>query len=315
VTEEPKERPPLALVIAGPTASGKSSLGLAIAQEFHGEIVNCDSVQVYRGLDIGTAKVPPSERHGIPHYLFDILDPDAVLSAGEYASLARPVVREIASRGRLPIISGGTGFYLKALLDGLPKAPGRNEALRKRLGSIEAHKAGRLHRLLRRVDPEAASRIHANDRNKLIRAVELRILTRRPAWSLLSEGTEALSGVRVVRIGLDPPRAVLHERIRLRTQAMFDGGLVEELRGLLARGFSIDSKAFESIGYKQAGEVISGRLSVAEALSLTEIATRQYAKRQLTWFRRQHKFIWINDLGESEAARQAVRDAIAHAFS
>jgi len=293
------ERPLVAIV--GPTASGKSALALRIAQAFPGEIVNCDALQLYRGFNIGTAKTPVPARCGIPPHLFDVLDPQTGFSAGDYARAARETIAEISSRGRLPIVVGGTGFYLRALLDGLPALPARNEMLRARLSARERRRPGALHKLLRRLEPAAAARIHARDIQKLTRALEIRMLTRA---ALPSPATASpLTGYRLLQIGLSPPRALLGETITARTRWMFEEGLVEEVRGLLAQGLSGDEKPFESLGYKQVLAYLLGQTTLQQALEATEIETRQYAKRQLTWFRRDARVTWLEGFGsDSEAA-------------
>ncbi len=293
------------VVVAGPTASGKSALAMELALRFRGEIVNCDSLQLHRGLDIGTAKTPPAERRDVPHHLFDILDPREVTTAGDYAVRARRVLGEIAQRGALPVIVGGTGFYLRALLDGLAQGPRRDEALRARLARMELHHAGRLHRFLRRLDPATARRIHPNDTNKVIRAVEICLLSRRPATELFLQGKPALAGFRSLKLVLDPQRPALRERIAARTRSMFAAGLIGEVRALVAKGVPIDAKAFESIGYHEATEVLAERLSEDQAIQSTIIATRQYAKRQLTWFRREPLAVWIHGFGDDP---QIIRD-------
>ena len=296
--EKANEIPAPLLVVAGPTASGKSTLALELAVQFHGEIVNCDSVQLYRGLDIGTAKTPAGRRRGIPHHLLDVLDPAELTTAGDYSLRARSVLREIAGRGALPIVTGGTGFYLRALLDGLAEGPSRNEPLRARLTRMESRHSGRLHRLLLRLDAEAAARIHARDLNKLIRALEICILSRRPASHLFREGRTPLEGFRVLKFILEPDRKALHERIAARTREIFAAGLVDEVRELAGRGVSLDAKPFESIGYREATELLRGRMSLEQAIEATTIATRQYAKRQITWFRRETGAIPVNGFGD-----------------
>lgn len=291
-------------MVAGPTGSGKSHLAVALAVRFHGEIVNCDSLQIYRGLDIGTAKPGGAERAQAPHHLLDFLDPNEVFNAGQFAKVAAPVLRDIAGRGRLPILAGGTGFYLRALLDGLNEGPGRDDNLRQRL----LRRKGDLHRLLRRLDPETAGRIHPNDRNKTLRALEICLLARQPASQLFQTERRALEGFRVLKLGLLPPRDALHRRIEVRTRAMFDGGLLDEVRGLLAQGVPWDAKAFESIGYRECLQHLEGRLSLAEAQELTTIATRQYAKRQITWFRREKGLVWLEGFGDQpEVVERAAR--------
>jgi len=290
-------RPPL-VVVAGPTASGKSGLALELAVRFHGEIVNCDSVQLYRGFDIGTAKIPPGERRGIPHHLLDVFDPVELATAGDYSSRARPVLREIVGRGALPIVAGGTGFYLRALLDGLAEGPARSEPLRTRLARMESRHSGRLHRLLRRLDSETAARIHARDLNKLIRALEICILSRRPASQAFRDGSIPLEGFRTLKFVLEPDRKALHERIAARTRQIFAAGLLEEVRGLVAQGVSMEAKPFESIGYREATDVLRGRMNLDQAVEATIIATRQYAKRQITWFRRETGAIRVHGFGD-----------------
>jgi len=300
------ERPLVAIV--GPTASGKSDLALRIAQTFSGEIVNFDALQLYRGFDIGTAKTPVSARCGIPHYLFDVLDPRTGFSAGDYARIARETIAEIASRDRLPVAVGGTGFYLRALLDGLPALPSRDESLRARLSDREQRRPGALHRLLRRLEPAAAARIHPRDVQKLTRALEIRMLTR---TALPSPSTaNPLEGFKLCQLGLSPDRALLVEAIAARTRRMFEGGLLEEVRGLLAQGLSGDEKPFESLGYKQVLAYLRGQMTLEQAQDLTEIETRQYAKRQLTWFRRDPRILWIEGFGSDASVAAAGLEAV-----
>ena len=281
------------VVVAGPTGSGKSDLAIALAETFQGEIVNCDSLQLYRHLNIGTAKTPDSERRGIPHHLFDIVNPDEVFTAGDYSRLARATVKEIAGRGKLPIVVGGTGFYLRALLDGLFPGPVRNAGLRARL----MRRPGSLHKLLHRFDPPASARIHANDTNKLIRALEVCLLARIPISALHAQSTEPLAGFRILKLGLDPPRAALVERLNHRCIEMFEAGLADEVRQVVARGFASGSKAFESIGYREAILYIGGVLTLDEAVAATQTSTRRYAKRQRTWFRREEGILWLEGFG------------------
>lgn len=291
------QRIPL-IVVAGPTASGKSSLALHLARSCGGEIVNCDSLQLYRGMDIGTAKPSPGERAEVPHHLFDLLEPTEVFNAGDYAARARDCIRDIRLRGRLPVLVGGTGFYLRALLEGLAPGPQRDDRLRQELSGRESRRPGFLRRLLRRKDPAAASRIHGNDRNKLLRAVEICLLSRGSTAEMFQLGRDAFHEALALKLVLSPPRHELAERIEARTRRMFAEGLVEELAGLLDRGIPSGAKAFEAIGYRQAGEVLAGRLSPAEAEELVTIATRQYAKRQLTWFRRESDVQWLAGFGD-----------------
>jgi tRNA dimethylallyltransferase len=294
------------VVIAGPTASGKSSLALALALRFGGEIISCDSVAVYREFEIGTAKPSRQERAQVPHHLIDVAAPDAYFTAGQYARLARDAAREITARGRLPIVCGGTGLYLRAMLDGLFAGPERDESLRERLR--RCHRPAALWRLLRRLDPEAAARIHANDEPKLIRAIEVCAAAARPMSELLLEGRDPIQGYRVLRIGLSPLRSALYDRINRRGAEMFEQGLVEETRGLLER-YGPDLFAMRSLGYRQAAEHLRGESSLAEAVARTQQGHRNYAKRQLTWFRKDTETQWLECFGAQAAtpAEEMVR--------
>ena len=282
--------------VVGPTGSGKSTLALCLAQQFGGEIVNCDSLQLYRGFDIGTAKTAPCDRRGIPHHLFDVLAPEQSYSAGEYAREARNVIAEIAGRGRVPIVVGGTGFYLRALLEGLPVLPGRDERLRERLMKRERLRPGSLHRLLKRLEPGAAARIHSNDVQKTMRALEVRLLTQH-ALPPPAEA-HALEGYAAIKLGLDPDRALLQQRLEDRTRAMFAHGLLEEVRGLLAGGATGSEKPFEALGYKQVLLYLRGAATLEQAVESTIVETRQYAKRQRTWFRRDPDIRWLQGFGD-----------------
>jgi tRNA dimethylallyltransferase len=295
--------------VVGPTGSGKSALALGLAEQFGGEIVNCDSLQLYRGFDVGTAKTPPGERRGIPHHLFDVLTPQESYSAGEYAHAARRVIAEIAGRGRLPIVVGGTGFYLRALLEGLPALPTRDQRLRERLGERERLRPGSLHRLLTRLEPVAAARIHANDVQKTMRALEVRLLTQQPLPPPAE--ARALKGYAVIKLGLDPDRAALQQRLEKRTKSMFEHGLIEEVQGLLAAGATGSEKSFEALGYKQALLHLRGVLTLEQAVESTIIETRQYAKRQRTWFRRDAEIHWLVGFGDDpEILAQAAQAEI-----
>jgi len=296
--------------VVGPTGSGKSDLALLLAGEFNGEIVNCDSLQVYRHFDIGTAKLPVSEQRGIPHHLIDILAPDELFTAGAYARLARETIREISSRGKLPILAGGTGFYLRALLEGLFEGPGRDQSVRERLAAREARRTGSLHRVLRRLDPAAAARIHANDVPKVTRALEIFLLTRQAASRLFETGRDALQGYRTLKLGLLPDRGLLNPRLDARCAWMFDNGLVEEVRGILAMGFAASCKPFESHGYKQSLQLIHGELSMKDAVYYAQRNTRHYAKRQITWFRKESDLLWLRGFGDAEPIRRSALDSV-----
>ena len=301
-------------VVLGPTASGKSELAIHIALAMGGEIVNCDSMQIYRGFDIGTAKVLEAARHGVPHHLIDVANPDQVFTAGEYARVARDVLRRIAKRGRMAVVVGGTGFYLRALLEGLFRGPARDPAIRARLERREQKRPGSLHRILSRLDPLAAARIHSNDKNKIIRALEVRLVEGKPISELFDRGREGLEGFRPIKIGLNPPRPLLYQRMDARAVRIFEQGLVDEVRGLLAAGVPRGSKPFESLGYKQALEVIEGRLTREQALAATQLETRRYAKRQLTWFRKEHGVHWLSGFGQEPAVQQKALALLATEF-
>lgn len=303
------------VVIAGPTASGKSALAIDLAERLHGEVVNYDSVQVYRGLDIGSGKVAPAQRHGIPHHLLDALDPSELCTAGNFRRMALSALSSIRRRGKLPILAGGTGLYLRALLKGLFEGPQRSVPLRAKLRRIEARRGKIfLHRMLRRLDPEAASRIHANDAQKAIRAIEIRFLAGAPASGLYLRGREGLEGYRVVKIGLSPSRPELVRRIDLRVERMFVDGLLDETRAVLARlGWQTPGDwpahppaALLALGYRQACRVLLGEIGTAEAVRLTQAATRQYAKRQMTWFRRESDVRWFEGFGDDPTVQRDV---------
>ncbi len=287
-------------MIAGPTGAGKSELALRVCEEFSGEIVNCDSLQLYRGFHIGTAKTPVSERRGIPHHLLDVLNPSGGYSAGEYARVARAILQEITARGRLPVVVGGTGFYLRALLNGLPVLPESDRTTRGRLMAREEKKKGSMRRLLSRLDPISAQRLHPNDTQRLMRAVEIRLLSGKT--STPAEETAPLTGFRVLKMGLDPERALLYEVLDARTRTMFETGLIEEVEGLLKQGCTGNEKPFESLGYRQALAYLRGETSLDRAIYSTQLETRHYAKRQWTWFRRDQEIHWLPGFGNSRPA-------------
>jgi tRNA dimethylallyltransferase len=289
---------PLAVLLLGPTGSGKTALSLKLAGFFGGEIVSCDSVAVYRGMDLGSAKPTPEELGRAPHHLIDVANPDEPYTAGQYSREARAALREIAARGRLPIVTGGTGLYLRALTEGLFPGPARQEELRERLRS-KAQKRGSawLHWVLKRLDAASAERIHANDAPKLIRAIEVSLAGRKPMSAQLAR--DPLTGFRLLRIGLNPPRAALYDRLNRRCAEMFAAGLVAETRGLLERYGRV--KALDSLGYRQALAVLDGAKTEAEAVALAQQGHRNYAKRQLTWFRREPEVHWLAGFGDETA--------------
>ena len=293
---------PLALILLGPTGSGKTALSLALAERYNGEIISCDSVAVYRGMELGTAKPTRAERARVPHHLIDLAEPDEPFTAGEYSRQAREAMRQIAARGRLPIVTGGTGLYLRALTEGLFPGPPRQQAMRDRLiRSLQNKSANWLHRMLTRLDPASAARIHANDTPKLIRAIEVCLAAGKPLSEVTREPetrNDPLTGFRLLRIGLNPPRAALYERLNARCAAMFAEGLVDETRGLLERYGPV--KALDSLGYRQALAVVRGESGEAAAIAAAQQGHRNFAKRQMTWFRREPEVQWIEAFGDAE---------------
>ena len=300
---------PLAVIVLGPTGSGKTALSLDLAERFNGEIVSCDSVAVYRGMELGTAKPTFEERAGVRHHLIDVTPPDEHFTAGEYSRQARAALNDIAQRGKLPIVTGGTGLYLRALTLGLFAGPARQVDLRARLTrSKQRHGDAWLHRILGRLDPASAARIHANDSPKLMRAIEVCLAARKPMSDVLGDRTTArdpLTGFRLLRVGLSPPRKELYGRLNRRAAAMFAAGLVEETRGLLERYGPV--KALDSLGYRQALAVLSGSLNEEKAVEAAQQGHRNYAKRQLTWFRREADVHWLPGFGdEAETVSAAI---------
>jgi tRNA dimethylallyltransferase len=295
-----ESRPPLAVLLLGPTGSGKTALSLALGEQFGGEIVSCDSVAIYRGMDLGTAKPTREERARLPHHMIDVAYPNQLFTAGEYSRQSRAALKKIAGRGKLPIVTGGTGLYLRTLTEGLFAGPPRQTALRARLTrSQQRFGETWLHRLLARLDPASAARIHANDTPKLIRAIEVCLTARQPLSHVLANkgiARDPLTGFRLLRIGLNPPRKALYDRLNQRGAAMFSAGLIEETRGLLARFGPVT--ALDSLGYRQAVAALAGTMTVEAAIEATQQGHRNYAKRQSTWFRREPDVHWIEAFGD-----------------
>jgi len=301
---------PLLVVILGPTGSGKTSLSVALGRRFDGEIVSCDSVAVYRGLEIGSAKPSAEQRTLVPHHLLDVVDPDAFYTAGDYSRAARKAIEGIVGRGRLPIVTGGTGLYLRALLQGLFPGPQRSAPLRDRLlRKAETRGPLTLHRILKRLDPASAARIHANDTAKVIRAIEVTLAASRPMSEAWKQGREALTGYRVLRLGLDPLRSQLYERINARARAMFAQGLIEETRELITRYGRVP--VLDSLGYRQAVQHLAGVLTLEQAIAAAGQGHRNYAKRQLTWFRREPDVCWLKGFGDDPSLRAEAESLIA----
>ena len=310
---------PLLVVLFGPTASGKTALSLALAERFKGEIVSCDSVAVYRGMEIGTAKPSREERERIPHHLIDIYSADEHSTAGDYARRAREAIHAITGRGRLPIVTGGTGLYLRALLDGLFAGPQRSQELRARLERSHArHGTGWLHRILARLDAASAERIHANDTPKLIRAIEVSLASRRPMSDAWKEGREPLEGFRILRIGLDPARQALYARINERAARMFDERLGCDLVGETCRlieTYGESPRVFDSLGYRQARAVLRSEMTREEAVAAAQQGHRNYAKRQQTWFRREPEVHWLKGFGGDPEVVDAAVELVASRLS
>jgi tRNA dimethylallyltransferase len=301
------------IVLVGPTASGKTSLALRLAEQFNGEIVSCDSVAVYREMEIGTAKPSHEERELIQHHMIDIAWPDEACTAGDYSRQAREALTGITERGHVPIVAGGTGLYLRALIDGLFPAPPQKPGQRDRLRTLSVTRgAAYLHRMLTRLDPVAAAAIHANDVSKVIRAIEVSLAADQPLTEQWQKGRDTLTGYRILRLGLNPPRARLYERINQRAAAMFDRGLVEETERLIAR-YGADCRPLTSLGYAEATAVLHNELTREQAIAQAQQGHRNYAKRQLTWFRREPGMHWLEGCGgDEEITDQAIALIKAH---
>jgi tRNA dimethylallyltransferase len=305
------------LIVAGPTASGKTALALALAQQFSGEIVSCDSVAVYRGMEIGTAKPTLAERASVPHHLIDVFPPDAPCTAGDYSRLAREAIRGIAKRGRVPIVCGGTGLYLRALLDGLFPAPPRSEPLRDKLRQrAQLRSPVYLHSVLTRLDPAAAGLIHANDTPKIIRAIEVTLSARQPITRQWKQPRDPLTGFSVLSFAFNPPRAALYDRINRRAAQMFGppqlgGGLVEET-ALLVERYGSECRPLNSLGYTQAVALLRGEITRDQAIAQAQQGHRNYAKRQLTWFRKDPALHWLPGFGSDDEITQQARTLVTH---
>ncbi|MGA7626530.1 MAG: tRNA (adenosine(37)-N6)-dimethylallyltransferase MiaA [Candidatus Acidiferrales bacterium] len=291
---------PRLIVVLGPTASGKSALGIWLAQRLGGQILVCDSTQVYRHFNIGTAKIPSAEQQGIAHHLVDLVEPEEVFTAGEYRRRALEVLEQVCHRRAVPILTAGSGLYLRALLEGLAEAPVRTEELRERLrAKAKLHGPQHLHRLLQRLDAESAKRIASCDTQKVIRAIEMRLVTGRPVGDIYRGGREPLAGYEVIKIGLLPARTALYHRIHQRIDAMVRAGWIEEVRQLIEDGVPAGAKPFQFIGYSEWRDYLAGQLSKNEALERIQQATRNFAKRQMTWFRKEKAVHWLEGFGDS----------------
>ncbi len=297
-------RPALLVVVLGPTASGKTALSLALARRLGGEIVSCDSVAVYREFEVGTAKPTREERALVPHHLLDVASPTETLTAGDYARMARTALHQIRLRGNTPIVAGGTGLYLRALVEGLFAGPPRSEELRERLRQRAQQKgAAHLHHILEKLDPASAAKIHANDTPKLVRAIEVCLSAEERMSELWQRGRDPLTGFRVLRLGLDPERNALYARINERARRMFAAGLIEETRRLYEK-YHEAATPLVSLGYRQAMQVIGGELNQEQAITAAQQAHRNYAKRQMTWFRREPEVHWFKSFGDDRKIQE-----------
>ena len=292
------------VAVVGPTASGKSALALAIAEAFNGEIISCDSTAVYRGLDIGTDKLDVGQRRGVPHHLIDVVEPTEVYSAARYGADAAAVVADITARGRLPIVAGGTGFYLRALVRGIFPGPGREDSLRARLNRVADRRGVEaLHRWLARVDDASGRRIQPRDRKRLVRALEVYLLTGRPLTDHFADTTSPAGTLDTLTIGVTVPRPVLLDRVTRRVDEQFERGVVDEVRGLVARGVPLTSHAFSGLVYRQVVDFLDGVRDLTATRELVVRENMRYAKRQVTWFRKEPGVVWLSAPGESAEAR------------
>ena len=301
----------------GPTASGKSALGLALAERYGGEVINCDSTAVYRGFDIGTDKLPLDARRGIPHHLIDIAEPTEIYTAAQFARDAACVIGDIHVRGRLPIVIGGTGFYFRALTRGLFPGAGADEVLRARLNRV-AQRRGvqRLHRMLQRADPESARRIMPRDQKRLVRALEVYFATGRPLTDHFGDTASLIAGCDVTAIALRLPPQLTAERVARRVDDQFARGIVDEVKALLARGVPAQARPFGGLVYRQVMEMLTGVRDEAATRALIAQENRRYARRQLIWFRKEPNLIWFDGPGESRETRARVEDELtARGFS
>jgi len=289
------------VAIVGPTASGKSTLAVWLAERLNGEVVACDSTQLYRGFDIGTAKPSLAERRGVPHHLIDVLDGSEEATAGGYRERAIAVLENLRARKKLPVFTVGTGLYLRVLLEGLADVPQRSKELRERLRSSAAeHAPGHLHRILGRLDRASSEKIAVADEQKLIRAIEVCLLAKRPLSEVHRGGRQSLEGWHAVKIGLAREREALYRRIHARTEAMLAHGWLDEVRELLRSGVAENAKGFDFIGYRELRNVLRGEMRLEDARAAIEQATRRYAKRQMTWFRREAAVEWLQGFGDEE---------------
>jgi len=303
---------PVVLAVLGPTASGKSALGLALAERYCGEVINCDSTAVYRGFDIGTDKLPLDARRGIPHHLIDIADPTEVYTAAQFAHDAARVIREAHARGRLPVLIGGTGFYYRALTRGLFPGPGADEDLRSRLNRVADWRGvERLHRMLQRADPDSAARIMPRDRKRIVRALEVYFATGRPLTDHFSDTVSLIADCDVIPVALRLPAALTAERVTRRVDEQFARGIVAEVKGLLARGVPPDARPFGGLVYRQVMEMLRGVRDEGATRALIAQENRRYARRQLIWFRKEPNLIWFDGPGERPETLTRVEDALA----